>query len=92
MFMMTELDVQSPVSEPIDGDAGAQECSACGHAAPSHDAIAERYCRASRDRALDRACVCPARASAGDPARGREGGPARRPEAPMYGRGRVGPA
>jgi hypothetical protein len=58
--MTTEFDVQSP---EFDGDATVHVCGVCGHARLPHDAIATRFCRASRDRALDRACAI--RASAG---------------------------
>jgi hypothetical protein len=77
-IMTTEFDVQSSGSEPMDGDTAAHVCGACGHTGLSHDAIAQRFCRASRDRALDRVCVCPIRA----------GSTVRRSGAPMYGRGR----
>jgi hypothetical protein len=77
-IMTTEFDVQSSGSEPMDGDTTAQVCGACGHTRLSHDATAKRFCRASRDRALDRVCVCAIRA----------GSTVRRSEAPMYGRGR----
>jgi len=77
-IMTTEFDVQSSGSEPMDGDTAAHVCGACGHTGLSHDAIAQRFCRASRDRALDRFCVFPIRA----------GSTVRRSGAPMYGRGR----
>jgi hypothetical protein len=56
--MTTVSDVQSPGSEPVNCDATVHVCGACGHTGLSHDAIAKRYCPASRDRALDCACVC----------------------------------
>jgi len=35
-----------------------RDCRECGHTMVSHDAIAVRFCRASRDGALPRGCVC----------------------------------
>ena len=87
-MMTTEFDVQSPGPAQVDVDATAQVCDACGHARLSHDAIETRYCRASRDHALDRDCICAVRASSGETEKGRPGSTARRPGAPMYGRGR----
>jgi hypothetical protein len=83
--MTTELDVQSAGSEPVDDDV----CGACGHTGLSHDAIAKRYCGASRDRALDRACVCTIRVSLDDMANEHAGSTVGRSDAPMYGRGRL---
>ena len=88
LFMTTEFDVQSPGPVQVDVDATVQECDACGHARFSHDSIATRYCRASRDHALDRDCICAVRASSGETEKGHSGSTARRSEAPMYGRGR----
>ena len=78
--MTTEFDVQSSGSEPMDGDATVQVCGACGHTGLSHDAIAKRFCRASRDRALDRVCVCTTefrRRKANDTQAARSGDPRR---------------
>jgi hypothetical protein len=33
-------------------------CDVCPHAVTQHDAIGLRFCRATRDSALDRGCVC----------------------------------
>ena len=88
LFMTTEFDVQSSASSPGDGDITVQVCDACGHAQLSHDAIETRYCRASRDRALERDCICAVRASSGKTEKGHSGSAARRSDAPMYGRGR----
>jgi hypothetical protein len=87
--MTTEFDVQSPGSEPMDGDATVQMCGVCGHTGLSHDAIAQRFCRASRDRALDRVCVCAIRVSLDETVNEHAGSTVRRSEAPMYGRGRL---
>jgi hypothetical protein len=88
LFMTTEIDVQSPGSEHGDGDATVKVCDVCGHARLAHDAIATRYCQASRDRALDRDCACTIRASTGETEKGHSGSTVQRSEAPMYGRGR----
>ena len=88
--MTTEFDVQTPGSEPMDGDTTAHVCGACGHAGLSDGAIARRYCRASRDRALDRVCVCTIRVSLDETVSEHAGSTVRRSEAPMYGRGRLG--
>jgi hypothetical protein len=88
LFMTTEFDVHSLASAQVDGDTTVQVCDACGHARLSHDAIETRYCRASRDHALDRDCICAVRASSGETEKGHSGSTARRSEAPMYGRGR----
>jgi hypothetical protein len=85
-MMTTEFDVQSPGPAQVDIDATV--CDACGHARLSHDAIATRHCRASRDHALDRNCICAVRASSGETEEGHPGSTARRSEAPMYGHGR----
>jgi hypothetical protein len=87
LFMTTEFDVQSSASAPVDGDITVQLCDACGHTQLSHDAIETRYCRASRDRALDRDCICAVRSS-DETEKGHSGSTAPRSEAPMYGRGR----
>jgi hypothetical protein len=86
-MMMTEFDVQSPASAQVDLDATVQ-VDACGHARLSHNAIAMRYCRASRDHPLDRDRICQVRASSGETEKGHPGSTVGRPEAPMYGRGR----
>ena len=61
--MTTDIDAQSSGSDPVSRDAMVQLCGACGHTGFSHDAIARRYCQASRARALDRVCVCTIRGS-----------------------------
>lgn len=33
-------------------------CESCAHPVSSHDIIARRYCRATADSALIRACIC----------------------------------
>jgi hypothetical protein len=43
-----------PVPPPVD-DA---QCDACPHGVTHHDAIGLRFCRATRNSALDRGCVC----------------------------------
>ena len=88
LFMTTEFDVSSLASAQVDGDITVQVCDACGHARLSHDAIETRYCRASRDHALDRDCICAVPAFSGETEKGHSGGGAGRSEAPMYGRGR----
>ena len=86
-LMTTEFDVPSPGSEQVDGDATVQICDACGHARLAHDAIASRFCRASRDRAL--IATAPAdRGSTADTKKRHADSTVERPEAPMYGRGR----
>jgi hypothetical protein len=92
-LMTTEFDVPSPGSEQVDGDATVHLatvhlCDVCGHARLSHDAIASRFCRASRDRALDRDCACANRGSTADTEKGNADSAVQRLEAPMYGRGR----
>jgi hypothetical protein len=76
--MTNEFDVQS----------AEQVCDACGHAPLSHDAIATRYCQASRDRGLDRACVCPVGSVTAETEKEHGANAVRKSEAPMYGRGR----
>ncbi|WP_149361063.1 RGCVC family protein [Lolliginicoccus suaedae] len=34
-------------------------CDMCGHSDTTHDAIASRYCRATREHTLHRKCICP---------------------------------
>jgi len=87
-LMTTEFDVPSPGSEQVDGDATVHLCDVCGHARLAHDAIASRFCRASRDRALDRDCACANRGSTADKEKRHADSTVQRPEAPMYGRGR----
>ena len=87
-LMTTQFDVPSPGSEQVDGDARVQMCDVCGHARLSHDAIASRFCRASRDRALDRDCACANRGSTAATEKRHADSTVQRPEAPMYGRGR----
>jgi hypothetical protein len=87
-MMTTEIDSQSPGPSQEDVDAAAHMCDACGHARLSHDAIETRYCRASRDHALERNCICAVRASSGETEERHPGSTARRPAAPMYGHGR----
>jgi len=83
--MTTKCDVELLGPEPVDCGTTVQACEACGHVGSSHDAIARRYCQASRDRALDRVCVCTTNEMASEHA----GSTTRRSEAPMYGRGRL---
>jgi hypothetical protein len=45
--------------EHVRSDGDATMCDVCGHELAIHDRIAERYCRATRDNALSRACICP---------------------------------
>jgi hypothetical protein len=87
--MTTQFDVHSPGFEPMDDDAAMQVCGACGHTGLSHDAIAKRFCQASRDRALDRACVCTIRVSLDEMVNEHADSTVRRSEAPMYGRSRL---
>nr|WP_211261517.1 RGCVC family protein [Pseudonocardia acaciae] len=63
------------------GSEGA--CEACGHDVSSHDATAQRFCRVSHERGLDRGCIC--RDGAKTP---EASAPAEPSGAPMYGRGR----
>lgn len=74
--MTTTFDNRLAGNGPAVEDNLTRACRSCGHDESSHDATATRFCRATHERALDRACIC----------RGHE--PTRRPEAPMYGRGR----
>jgi hypothetical protein len=87
-LMRTEFDLPSPGSEQVDGNATVHVCDVCGHPRLAHDAIASRFCRASRDRALDRDCACANRVSTADTEKGHADGTVQRPETPMYGRGR----
>ena len=87
-LMTTQFDVPSPGSEQVDADATVQICDVCGHARLAHDAIASRFCRASRDRALDRDCACANRGSTANTEKRHADSTVQRPEAPMYGRGR----
>jgi NADH pyrophosphatase NudC (nudix superfamily) len=87
--MTTEFDVHSPGSESMDNDVTMQVCGACGHTGLSHDAIAKRFCQASRDRALDRVCVCRILVSLDEMVSEHAGSTVRRSETPMYGRGRL---
>ena len=38
--------------------AGSPRCDVCPHAVDEHDAIGLRFCRATRNAALDRSCAC----------------------------------
>jgi hypothetical protein len=45
----------------LDDDAEAtntEACTVCPHKPASHDAIAARFCAATRDGAIVRGCVC----------------------------------
>jgi hypothetical protein len=75
---MTLSDIQSPGSALTHDSQAASACDACGHDLSSHDATSARFCRATTDRALDRACICFPR----------ENVTADRSGTPMYGRGR----
>jgi hypothetical protein len=35
-------------------------CAVCPHPVAAHDAIAQRFCRATENTATERGCVCPA--------------------------------
>ncbi|MGI8817070.1 MAG: RGCVC family protein [Pseudonocardia sp.] len=59
-----------------DGAAAGGDCPDCGHDWSQHGVIAARYCRATHDRALQRACICSS-ADAAEVSR-----------SPMYGHGR----
>jgi hypothetical protein len=87
-MMTTEFEIQSPGPEQGHGDAPINMCDACGHTRLTHDAIATRFCQASRDGAVDRDCICPIDPSIGETERVHRGSAARRSGAPMYGRGR----
>jgi hypothetical protein len=67
-------------SEQVDRDATVRVCDVCGHARLSHDAIASRFCRASRDRALDRDCACAIRGSTADAEKGHADSTVQRPQ------------
>ena len=86
--MKIEFDVQSVGSGLRAGDA-APVCDACGHHLSSHDAIAKRYCQASRTHALTRVCACAISSGVAETEDEGGGGAVRRSEAPMYGRGRL---
>jgi ribosomal protein L32 len=87
-MMTTEFEIQSPGPEQVDGDAPINVCDSCGHTRLSHDAVATRFCQASRDGAVDRDCICPIDPSTGETERVHRSSGARRSGAPMYGRGR----
>ena len=82
-LMTTEFDLPSPGSERVDGNATEHVCDVCGHPGLAHDAIASRFCRASRDRALDRDCACANRGSTADIEKRHVDSTVQRPEAPM---------
>ncbi len=46
--------VLEPTARPVETPA----CAACPHPVDEHDAIAQRFCRATAVGALDRGCVC----------------------------------
>lgn len=50
----------TPVREDRDAapSAPATACAACPHPTAAHDAVADRYCRATVTSALDRGCIC----------------------------------
>lgn len=73
--MTTTFDNRLAGHRPAVDDALPPPCRSCGHDESSHDATATRFCRATLDRARDRACIC------------RRPNPAEGPGAPMYGRG-----
>lgn len=43
----------------IAGESRPDTCDMCGHSSSTHDAIASRYCRATREHTLHRGCICP---------------------------------
>jgi hypothetical protein len=45
--------------QQIGAPGDAMLCDVCGHARTAHDRIAERYCAATLQNALSRACICP---------------------------------
>jgi hypothetical protein len=52
---MSAATTTSTLSPAADTDA---RCPVCPHAVADHDAIAQRYCRATANSALERGCVC----------------------------------
>nr|WP_084655081.1 RGCVC family protein [Nocardia altamirensis] len=59
--MRTSLVKQSPSTGHGTSEASASSessCPACPHAWEAHDPIGVRYCAATKERGLDRACVC----------------------------------
>jgi hypothetical protein len=55
--LLHDPDVQTDIrTEPAAVDAAG--CPVCPHPMAEHDAIAQRYCRATQDSALDRGCAC----------------------------------
>jgi hypothetical protein len=50
--------IATPTAELRPQSAGDPTCNACPHPTGEHDAIAARYCRATRASAADRGCVC----------------------------------
>ncbi len=51
----------------IDLPLVAADTCLCGHLASDHDVVAARYCKATEEAALPRACMCPV--GPGTPAR-----------------------
>lgn len=53
--MPTSIATAERPTPPHDAAPG---CAACPHPTADHDAVAERYCRATVTSALDRGCIC----------------------------------
>lgn len=58
-------EVRGDMTDVTVTDAGEteQRCAVCTHAWTAHDAIAVRFCAATRDSDLSRGCICTDRSS-----------------------------
>jgi hypothetical protein len=48
----------SHITTPSNGDPPSDTVCLCGHATDEHDPIASRYCKATIESSLTRACMC----------------------------------
>ncbi len=55
---MSTADTQDIAVEHVGNQGDPSMCDICGHALRFHDRIAERYCQATLNNTLSRACIC----------------------------------
>lgn len=55
---MTSTPTQLDLSTDVKVSDEQTRCVACGHDVVDHDAISDRYCRATQAQALARGCIC----------------------------------
>ena len=56
--LLHDDEIRAAAVAPVPVEAQAAACPVCPHAMAEHDAIAQRFCRATQDSALERGCAC----------------------------------